>query len=90
MPLRFARAGDFHLEEDRYVADAAQCLQWFVADAVRASVDPFVIDGDLTTYKAHETKRCSGTKRWEHWMLSMARNMCACYGGLSTWMGSTR
>jgi DNA repair exonuclease SbcCD nuclease subunit len=52
MPLRFAHAGDFHLDEDRYFADTAQCLQWFVADAIRASVDFFVINGDLTTYKA--------------------------------------
>ena len=37
MPLRFAHAGDFHLDEDRYFADIAQCLEWFVADAIRAS-----------------------------------------------------
>jgi len=52
MPLRFAHAGDFHLDEDHYFADTAQCLEWFVADAVQASVDLFVINGDLTTYKA--------------------------------------
>ena len=52
MPLRFAHAGDFHLDEDRYFADTAQCLEWFVADAVQAGVDLFVINGDLTTYKA--------------------------------------
>jgi DNA repair exonuclease SbcCD nuclease subunit len=52
MPLRFAHAGDFHLDEDRYFADTAQCLEWFVADAIRASVDFFLINGDLTTYKA--------------------------------------
>jgi DNA repair exonuclease SbcCD nuclease subunit len=52
MPLRFAHAGDFHLDEDRYFADTAQCLEWFVADAIRASVDFFVINGDLTTCKA--------------------------------------
>ena len=51
MPLRFVHAGDFHLDEDRYFADTAQCLEWFVADAIRASVDLFVINGDLTTYK---------------------------------------
>jgi exonuclease SbcC len=32
MPLRFAHAGDFHLDEDRYFADTARCLEWFVAD----------------------------------------------------------
>jgi DNA repair exonuclease SbcCD nuclease subunit len=52
MPLRFAHAGDFHLDEDRYFADTAQCMEWFVADAVQSSVDLFVINGDLTTYKA--------------------------------------
>ena len=52
MPLRFCHAGDFHLDEDRYFADTAQCLEWFVADAIQASVDLFVINGDLTTYKA--------------------------------------
>jgi len=52
MPLRFAHAGDFHLQEDRYFADTAQCLEWFVADAIRAGVDFFVINGDLTAYKA--------------------------------------
>ena len=52
MPLRFAHAGDFHLDEDHYFADTAHCLAWFVADAIRASVDLFVINGDLTTYKA--------------------------------------
>jgi DNA repair exonuclease SbcCD nuclease subunit len=52
MPLRFCHAGDFHLDEDRYFADTAQCLEWFVTDAILASVDLFVINGDLTTYKA--------------------------------------
>jgi predicted MPP superfamily phosphohydrolase len=52
MPLRFAHAGDFHLDEDRYFADTAQCLEWFVADAIWARVDFFVINGDLTTYWA--------------------------------------
>src|ERR1035437_463922 len=52
MPLRFAHAGDFHLDEDRYFADTAQCVEWFVTDAIRAGVDFFVINGELTTYKA--------------------------------------
>ena len=52
MPLRIAHAGDFHLDEDRYFADTAQCLEWFVGDAIQANVDFFVINGDLTTYKA--------------------------------------
>ena len=52
MSLRLCHAGDFHLAEDRYFADTAQCLEWLVADAIRANVDFFVINGDLTTYKA--------------------------------------
>ena len=51
MPLRFCHAGDFHLDEDRYFADTAQCLEWFVEDSIRANTDLFVVDGDLTTYK---------------------------------------
>jgi exonuclease SbcD len=47
-----AHLGDIHLEENHYFADTAQCLEWFVADAIRTGVDLFVINGDLTTYKA--------------------------------------
>jgi len=36
MSLRRAHAGDFHLHEDRNFAETAQCLEWFVADAIRA------------------------------------------------------
>ena len=52
MAFLCAHLGDIHLEEDHYFADTAQCLEWFVADAIQASVDLFVINGDLTTYKA--------------------------------------
>ena len=54
MPLRFTHAGDFHLDEDRYFADTAQCLEWFVADAIRANVDFFVINGDLNNLQGHD------------------------------------
>src|ERR1019366_5424070 len=40
------------LDEGGYFSDTAHCLEWFVADAIRSSVDFFVINGDLTTYKA--------------------------------------
>jgi hypothetical protein len=30
-------------------------------------------------------ERCSGTKRWDLWILSMARSMCACFDGRWTW-----
>jgi hypothetical protein len=52
MRMKISHCGDIHVEEDHYFADTAQCLEWFVADAIRASVDLFVINGDLTTYKA--------------------------------------
>jgi len=52
MPLRFVHADDLHRDEDHSFADTAQCLEWFVADAVQSSVDLFVINGDLTTHKA--------------------------------------
>jgi DNA repair protein SbcD/Mre11 len=70
MPLRFAHAGDFHLDEDRYFADTAQCLEWFVADAIRASVDLFVINGDLTTYKATIKER----NFWVDMLVEMANH----------------
>lgn len=50
--MKISHCGDVHLEEDRYFGDTAQCLEWFVADAIRANTDLFVVDGDLTTYKA--------------------------------------
>jgi DNA repair exonuclease SbcCD nuclease subunit len=70
MPLRFTHAGDFHLDEDRYFADTAQCLEWFVADAIRASVDFFVINGDLTTYKATIKER----NTWVDRLVEMANH----------------
>ena len=51
MALKICHVGDVHLEEDRYFADTAHCLEWFVADAARSHVDLFVVNGDLTTYK---------------------------------------
>jgi DNA repair exonuclease SbcCD nuclease subunit len=50
--VKISHCGDIHLEEDRYFDDTAQCLEWFVEDSVRANTDLFVVDGDLTTYKA--------------------------------------
>jgi DNA repair exonuclease SbcCD nuclease subunit len=70
MPLFFAHAGDFHLDEDHYFADTAQCLDWFVADAVSASVDLFVINGDLTTYKATIKER----NTWVDRLVEMANH----------------
>ncbi len=49
--LRTAHVGDVHLEEEHYFDDTAQCLDWFVADAIRSNANLFVINGDLTTYK---------------------------------------
>jgi len=52
MSLVCAHLGDIHLEEDHYFADTAQCLDWFVADAIQSHANLFVVNGDLTTYKA--------------------------------------
>ena len=52
MPLKISHTGDAHLDEDRYFGDTARCLEWFVADSISSGTDLFVIDGDLTTYKA--------------------------------------
>ena len=52
MPFRLSHTGDIHLEEDRYFGDTARSLEWFVYDGIRENVNLFVIDGDLTTYKA--------------------------------------
>jgi DNA repair exonuclease SbcCD nuclease subunit len=70
MPIRFCHAGDFHLDEDRYFADTAQCLEWFVADAIRSNVDLFVINGDLTTYKATIKER----NTWVDRLVEMANH----------------
>jgi DNA repair exonuclease SbcCD nuclease subunit len=63
-----AHSGDFHLEEDHYFGDTAQCLEWFVADAIRASVDLFAVTGDLTTYKATIKER----NLWVDMLVKMA------------------
>jgi len=70
MPLRLAHSGDFHLEEDHYFADTARCLEWFVADAIRANVDLFVVNGDLTTYKATIKER----NLWVDLLVEMANH----------------
>ncbi len=49
---KIVHSGDIHLDEDRYFGDTAQCLEWLVSDGIRSKADLFVINGDLTTYKA--------------------------------------
>jgi hypothetical protein len=53
MSLRFAHAGDFHLDEDRYFADTAQCLEWFVADGQFVLVNEAVNLG-IATYNMRQ------------------------------------
>ena len=48
---RIAHSGDFHVDEDHYFGDTAQCMEWFIQDAIAQNVDLFVLNGDLTTYK---------------------------------------
>ena len=50
--MKLSHCGDVHVEEDRYFGDTAQCLEWFVEDSIHANTNLFVVDGDLTTYKA--------------------------------------
>src|SRR5207245_10583406 len=52
MPLKISHTGDTHLDEDRYFGDTSRCLEWFVADSISTGTDLFVVNGDLTTYKA--------------------------------------
>ena len=39
------------MEQDNHFEDTAQCVEWFIEDAVRSKVNLFALDGDLTTYK---------------------------------------
>ena len=70
MSFCVGHCGDVHIEEDRYFGDTAQCLEWFVADAIRSNVDLFVIDGDLTTYKATIKER----NLWIDMLIRMANH----------------
>jgi len=70
MPFRVCHCGDVHLEEDRYFGDTAQCLEWFVADAIGSNVNLFVINGDLTTYKATIKER----NLWIDMLIRMANH----------------
>jgi DNA repair exonuclease SbcCD nuclease subunit len=68
--MKISHCGDIHLEEDRYFGDTAQCLQWFVEDSIRANTDLFVVDGDLTTYKATIKER----NLWVDMLVEMANH----------------
>jgi len=70
MPWIIAQTGDIHVDEDRYFGDTAQCLEWFVADAVGLNVNVFVINGDLTTYKATIKER----NLWIDMLIRMANH----------------
>lgn len=70
MAWNCAHTGDIHIDEDHYFGDAAQCLEWFVADAIRQNVDLFVINGDLTTYKATIKER----NLWIDMLIRMANH----------------
>ena len=52
MSLRVSYCGDIHIEEERYFGDTAHCLEWYVADSIHSNASLFVVNGDLTTYKA--------------------------------------
>jgi DNA repair exonuclease SbcCD nuclease subunit len=65
-----AHTGDVHIDEDHYFGDTAQCLEWFVADAIRSNVNLFVVNGDLTTYKATIKER----NLWIDMLIRMANH----------------
>jgi exonuclease SbcD len=68
--MKISHCGDIHVEEDRYFGDTAQCLEWFVEDSIRANTDLFVVDGDLTTYKATIKER----NLWVDMLVRMANH----------------
>ncbi len=70
MPYIFSQSGDFHLEEDRYFADTAKCIEWFVEDAIQQGTNLFVLNGDLTTYKQTIRER----KFWVDAIIRMAEH----------------
>ena len=70
MNLVCAHLGDIHLEEDHYFADTVQCLEWFVADAIQSHTNLFVVNGDLTTYKATIKER----NAWVDMLIRMANH----------------
>ena len=65
-----AHTGDVHIDQDHYFGDTAQCLEWFVADAIGQDVDLFVINGDLTTFKATIKER----NLWIDMLIRMANH----------------
>jgi DNA repair exonuclease SbcCD nuclease subunit len=68
--MKVSHSGDIHVEEDRYFRDTAQCLEWFVEDSIRTNTDLFVVDGDLTTYKATIKER----NLWVDMLVRMANH----------------
>jgi DNA repair exonuclease SbcCD nuclease subunit len=70
MPFIFSHSGDFHLEEERYFGDTAQCIEWFVEDGIQQGTNLFVLNGDLTTYKQTIRER----KFWVDAIIRMARH----------------
>ena len=70
MSFHISHCGDVHIEEDRYFGDTARCLEWCVADAIHASANLFVVNGDLTTYKATIKER----NLWIDMLIGMANH----------------
>jgi DNA repair exonuclease SbcCD nuclease subunit len=68
--MKISHCGDIHVEEDRYFGDTAQCLEWFAEDSIRVNTDLFVVDGDLTTYKATIKER----NLWVDMLVRMANH----------------
>ena len=78
MSFRVSHCGDVHIEEERYFGDTAQCLEWYVADAIHSNTNLFVVNGDLTTYKATIKER----NLWIDMLIRMANHApVLLYGG---------
>jgi DNA repair exonuclease SbcCD nuclease subunit len=70
MSFRVSHCADVHIEEERYFEDTAQCLEWYVADAIHSNTNLFVVNGDLTTYKATIKER----NLWIDMLIRMANH----------------
>jgi hypothetical protein len=70
MSFKFSHAGDFHLDEEHYFADTAQCIEWFIEDGIHQGTNLFVLNGDLTTYKQTIRER----KFWVDAIIRMAEH----------------
>ncbi len=96
MPLRFGHAGDFHLDEDRYFADTAQCLDclWRVPsgrnDPGNATVDLRSAIHDMRQGERVRYERLFRDETVGALPQPTPRSSCACCAGPCTLGGFTK